>query len=257
MTRKPKQQVKEIALAAAPEEIWRAVAEADGLTRWFCTHAAVDAGLGGALRVAWGAPPDGEGARITLWEPLRHLRTEDTSHGLPVAVDFELETRGGTTLLRVVQSGFADDDPTWDSTDRGWDLFLGNLRLAVERGRGLPCLHLFAMPSHALSPSAAWDRLLGPAGLGLAPGEAPDTGRAVQLAPAGEAPFAATLDLWRPGVAFGAVRADRPERLGFTVEPGEGPVYACRLVFGPPGDATAATADGWDRLVRGALAAAP
>jgi hypothetical protein len=55
------------------------------------------------------------------------------------AVDFHLEARGETTVLRLVHSGFGADeswDDQFDGTTAGWGYFLYNLRCYLEQHRG-------------------------------------------------------------------------------------------------------------------------
>jgi hypothetical protein len=56
-------------------------------------------------------------------------------------VDWHIEARGGKTLLRLTQSGFAgqsDWENEWfDSTSYGWGFMLLSLQVALERHRGV------------------------------------------------------------------------------------------------------------------------
>jgi hypothetical protein len=67
-------------------------------------------------------------SEIVAWEPLKKLSSRE-----PMAVvDFTLETRGGKTVVRVVQSSFsqgADWENEWfDSTNYGWGFMVASLR---------------------------------------------------------------------------------------------------------------------------------
>src|SRR5258708_2368029 len=60
----------EIEIAASPEEVWRAVSTAEGISSWFALVAKVEPGVGGTISIAW--TPEMEGSsRIDAWEPGR------------------------------------------------------------------------------------------------------------------------------------------------------------------------------------------
>ncbi len=136
---------KEIEIDATPEEVWRALTDGEELKRWFPLDARVKPGVGGALWLSWGEGSDWE-APIEVWEPLRHLRTVDTTpgkEGAPptrVAVDYIIESRGGKTVLRLVHSGFAADmwDDEFDTLSSGWAAFQATLKHYLERHPGEP-----------------------------------------------------------------------------------------------------------------------
>lgn len=133
---------QEIAIAAPPDVVWRALTDAEELKRWFAVDARVDPGAGGKVWISWG--PGSEAAEgIDIWEPNRHLRISMQSEGMPVpfATDYYLEGRGGTTVLRLVVSGFgasADWDDMYFGMEAGWRYFLFHLRHYLERHRGVP-----------------------------------------------------------------------------------------------------------------------
>jgi hypothetical protein len=86
-----------------------------------------------------------------------------------VAVDYHLETRGGTTVLRLVHSGFSSD-PSWDSqydgTVRGWRFELRGLRHYLEHHRGTKRVVVHAKAELGECPlDDAWERLMSSRGL--------------------------------------------------------------------------------------------
>jgi uncharacterized protein YndB with AHSA1/START domain len=234
--------------------VWKALAEAEGIARWFAPEVKVKPGPGGEVYLAWGGM--GGTSRIEVWDPPRRLRTADELGGVPAAVEYEVEARGGTTVVRLVQSGFEDGGDTEASLDRGWDLFLANLRFALERARGLPCTYAFAELRTGLPAADTWARLLGPAMLGLrGPPSAVAPGALLGVALPGEAPFQARVDLLRTEVVLGLARVDRPERITFSIEP-SGTSFVARLAYGlPPGEG-APLAARWAEQVKAAGLAA-
>jgi uncharacterized protein YndB with AHSA1/START domain len=153
----------ETTVAADAETVWRALTEAEHLSRWFPPEAKVTPGKGGAIWLSWGEGAGWE-APIEIWEPNQHLRTVDPPPG-KIAVDYFIESKsGGETVLRIVQTGFgadAWDDETEETTKYGWTAFLANLRLYLLRHHGEPRKMVsFRHPAVALSRDEAFRRML-------------------------------------------------------------------------------------------------
>jgi len=144
---------------APPEEVWKALTEADQITRWFCPDARVEPGEGGSIWISWG--PGMEAASpIRIWEPGRHLQTGSS----PKVIDYFLEAKGGGTVLRLVHSGFgaeASFDDEYDSTGNGWRMFLAMLGYSLTRGRGVPARHVCGFHFLKTPREEAWRRLVG------------------------------------------------------------------------------------------------
>jgi uncharacterized protein YndB with AHSA1/START domain len=160
--------VKKTAVVNAPVDVvWRAISEADELVRWFPVDARVDPGPGGSIWLSWGSGTEGQ-APITGWGPGRHLQWTETRGPVKLAVDFHLEAQGGTTVVRLVQSGFgdgADWDDEFHMTDGGWTYFLAHLKFYLERHRGTPRDLIAFREPLSMSRAEAFLRLLGPSGL--------------------------------------------------------------------------------------------
>ena len=108
-------------LDATPDQVWRALTEAEELVRWFPTGARVTPGKGGRMLWSWGYGEDWV-TSIDEWEPGKLLRLvqeearpyDAQGHPLPpgeveaarIAMEFTLETVQGKTRLRLVHSGF-------------------------------------------------------------------------------------------------------------------------------------------------------
>ena len=161
----------EIEIDAPPEAVWKAVSEADALASWWSLDARVEPGVGGKVWLSWGPECEGE-ARITVWEPGKRLRTETDFFGgpVPVAQDFIIETRGGKTVLRLVNSGFAcgeDWEDEFDAVSRGWTFELRSLRHYVERHDGARRRVAWPRIATTVSYEEAWRRLMSERGLRL------------------------------------------------------------------------------------------
>lgn len=163
-----------IDIEAPVEAVWKALTDAQELTRWFPLDARVAPGEGGAIWISWGPPFDGE-SRIEIWEPNRRLKmvesggpAEPHKEAVPLSVDYVLEGRGGTTTLRLVQSGFGEEaewDEQYDGTRRGWQFELRSLAHYLERHRGQPRRVGWSRRAVAIPREPAWERLTGPGGL--------------------------------------------------------------------------------------------
>jgi uncharacterized protein YndB with AHSA1/START domain len=124
------------------EAVWKALTEAEGLANWFSPIAKVSApGLNGEVTAAW-SDEMAFTVRVDAWEPNRRVRwiSEDImGPGTALVSDFHLETAGGKTRVRLVQSGFGEFEG-WDdfleSTETGWKYFLYNLSLYLETHQG-------------------------------------------------------------------------------------------------------------------------
>ena len=155
---------------ATPEKVWKAVSEAEGLMRWFSPAARVTPGVGGEFWTSWGEGMDWP-ARITVWEPERHLRAE--SDGSPQVVDYYIEAAGGETVLRIAHSGFgegAEWDGEYNSTKHGWAVFVRILKHAVEIHDGKPCIQTAISVPMTIGREEAWGRFASEEGFAISKG---------------------------------------------------------------------------------------
>jgi uncharacterized protein YndB with AHSA1/START domain len=130
---------KEIEIAATPEEVWEAVATGPGIDGWFLgTGNQVEPRLGGRVVIDFGGA---QGlSTVTAWEPLRHFahRGDPAPDGSLHAFDFEIEGRGGSTVVRIVHSGFLADDweAEYDSLNEGDAMYWHQIAQYVTHFRG-------------------------------------------------------------------------------------------------------------------------
>jgi uncharacterized protein YndB with AHSA1/START domain len=130
--------VRELEVAAPAEAVWQALVDAEELARWFPMEAKVVPGEAGSITLLWqGEPPIV--TRIENWVPGHHLRMIGLGGLNDLVTDIFLEGRGGSTILRVVTSGFGTD-ASWDNILEGfrvgWDFELLGLKNYLERHRG-------------------------------------------------------------------------------------------------------------------------
>jgi uncharacterized protein YndB with AHSA1/START domain len=168
----------ELEIQAAPDAVWDAISTGAGLRRWFPPEAEVTPGKGGSVRWRWGEFHDWP-QTIEVWEPGKRLLTRYDS-SVPdgkggkhqLGIDWTLEARGGSTRLRLVQSGFGPEasfDQEYDGISRGWPVELGSLRLSLERHAGQERELAWVSYPVASSAAEAWRRVTGPEGLGCGP----------------------------------------------------------------------------------------
>lgn len=150
-----------IEIAAPIEAVWKAVNDAEELTRWFPLEAGVNPD--GSIWMSWGSGMRFEG-KPEIVEPPRRIRTVMG----PMATEITLEARGGSTLVRLVQSGFgpgAEWDSELEGTRSGWWFQLRGLKHYLEVHRGTPRKVVWARRVISIPRAEAWKRLMSPAGL--------------------------------------------------------------------------------------------
>jgi uncharacterized protein YndB with AHSA1/START domain len=168
----------EVEVPGTPEEVWRAIATGPGVSSWF-VPTQIEEKVVGHVRSTFGPGKDSV-ATITAWDPPRHYATssseETDHHGPPVATEWFIETRSGSTcIVRVVLSWFAETDE-WDSqlegSERGWNSMFRILKLYLTEFSGQTAQPLLFMEEASGSLTEAWDAFAGSLGIaGLSDGE--------------------------------------------------------------------------------------
>ena len=163
----------EIEIEATPKQVWRALTDADQLTGWYVERAEVEPRAGGKYFISWGEGMDGWG-KIDVWEPPHRLRLVHLPAGggdpgpndppleEPIIEEYTIEASGGTTVLRMVNSGIpdsADWDSFYDGTDVGWDGFFLALRHYLLHHAGEPRNAFWIMAPFTDRAELGWERL--------------------------------------------------------------------------------------------------
>lgn len=165
-----------ITIDASPADVWKAISEAEEVTRWFVVDAEIDGRVGGTYRISWGEGMDGV-SDITVFDPERHLQVQhrpmegapDLATG-PMIEEYFIESDGDRTTVRLVSSGIPEtEDWDWfyEGTKRGWTIFMLGLRHYLENHFGTPRDQVVSMIGLPGSCEDAWPVLFGPDGLGL------------------------------------------------------------------------------------------
>lgn len=179
----------EIEVPGTPEEVWRAIATGPGVSSWFVPTEFRD---DGTIVADFGPGMESE-SKVTNWDPPRSFAAESEAMGPgspPIATEWFVEARsGGTCIVRVVHSLFADSDD-WDkhmeSLESGWPWFFQILRLYLKDFAGQPGAAVKAMGTATGSASEAWGAFT--AALGLA-----GAGEGERVRAQGGTPLAATV----------------------------------------------------------------
>jgi len=188
----------EVEVPGTPEEVWDAIASGPGISKWF-VPAQLDPRAGGKMVLNFGPGMDSE-SEITAWDA-PHRFTAINKDGLgpnapEMATEWTVEARdGGTCLVRVVHSLFADTDD-WDKqlgdVESGWPSFFVVLRMYLSQYRGQPGAYFQVMAPVPGTTIEGWRALMGKLGL---PSLA--VGTKIQ-SQAGTAPLAGTVEKIKP-----------------------------------------------------------
>src|SRR5688572_13091296 len=188
---------------ASLEDVWAALTTADGLRSWFVVDAKVVEGVGGEVYLDWGLGQSGS-QPITAWEPMSRLcvawgpppdadadavvdAVVDAAD-LPTAEEFLLSHDHGVTHVRVVMS-LPGEWTGQDDLDRGWALFLANLRFFLEQAGGRTRTTELRHANTTLDRDAAWAAVTDALGLP----RTLDVGAAIEIPGVGPATVAVSF----------------------------------------------------------------
>ena len=157
----------ELEVPGTPDQVWQAVATAEGISSWMMPTE-IEAREGGAVAFTMG-PGETSRGRVTAVEPGRRLVYEEDWASLvgqagadvtPLVTEFLIEARsGGTCTVRVVTSAFGSgadwENEFWEEMDRGWAPMLDNLRLYLTHFPGQRATSLWAGATFATPPEVA------------------------------------------------------------------------------------------------------
>jgi uncharacterized protein YndB with AHSA1/START domain len=157
-----RQHEMEVEIDATVEQVWEAVSTSQGIASWFAPDVKVEPGVGGSVAVSMGPGMEAT-SRIEVWEPNQHIRiVMDRAEGAPPSfVDYFVEGRGGSTVMRLVHSGFeasANFDGEFESYGRGWPLYLKIMKHSVEHGVA-SCRHVMILRMLSESHAEAWEKV--------------------------------------------------------------------------------------------------
>ena len=160
----------EVEVPGTPEEVWRAIGTGAGISSWF-VPSKMEERLGGELVCSF-APGMDSRAKITAWQPPNHMAAESRDYGPhtpAMATEWNVEAKsGGTCIVRVVHSLFADTDD-WDNQltglESGWPAFFAILKIVLTHYRDMTVLGIQEPSFTSGSGEAVWAKLAGALGL--------------------------------------------------------------------------------------------
>lgn len=164
-------------LPGSPEQVWAAIATADGNAAWFLPTE-LEEREGGTITVHMGEDASSSGT-VTGWDPPRRLEIAEpdwaalAGHGdaevTPLVTEYLVEAQsGGTCRLTVVSSAFgtgADwEGEFFDGMEQGWLPYFQNLGLYLSHFPGQTVTPLAVEQALPGSLEAVWSALKDAAG---------------------------------------------------------------------------------------------
>jgi len=138
MTTAPPDIVREVVIAAPPEEVFPFFTDPEKMVVWKAVDATLDARPGGTFRIDVTGHDVARGEYVEVDPPRRVVFTfgrESEDSGVPpgsTTVEVTLIPDGGGTRVRLVHSGVPDGIRA--GSTEGWDHYLPRLVIAAEGG---------------------------------------------------------------------------------------------------------------------------
>jgi uncharacterized protein YndB with AHSA1/START domain len=126
----------EVETSATPEQTWEAWADPEKIAQWFVDRASGEAKPGGTM--TWFFDQFGYVLPFEVLEAVPgslYVLKWDPPQGRAGILEVRIERRGGSTVVRLIQSGFREDakwDQEYEGTFSGWQLSLAILKRYLE-----------------------------------------------------------------------------------------------------------------------------
>ena len=129
----------ELTVHATPDQVWEAFSTGAAMDGWWMGENELEPRLGGALRTV--LPGFTMESTVTTWDPPHRFATTspEAPDGRLMTFAFEIEGRGGSTVLRFVHSGFLPGDDweqEYEALKIGDPAYVAKLVEYVEHFRG-------------------------------------------------------------------------------------------------------------------------
>ena len=129
----------ELTVHATPDQVWEAFSSGAAMDGWWRGENELEPRLGGALRTV--LPGFTMESTVTTWDPPYRFATTspEAPDGRLMTFAFEIEGRGGSTVLRFVHSGFLPGDDweqEYEALKIGDPAYVAKLVEYVEHFRG-------------------------------------------------------------------------------------------------------------------------
>jgi uncharacterized protein YndB with AHSA1/START domain len=128
-----------VRIRATPEDVYRRVAETDGIAAWFTEASSPQVREGGSLELRFGD----ERVSFTITELKAPTRivwrcTSRESSWFDTDIVFEFAAEGEQTRVRLDHLGWPEVTDRFRDCSMSWAYFLESLRSLIEDGRGTP-----------------------------------------------------------------------------------------------------------------------
>ncbi len=154
---------QELDIAAAADRVWSAWADPQRIAQWFVDRATGFARKGEVVQWYFEAMKFEVPQPVLEAEPGKNFVTGGEYQGRAWLLEVEMEHRGGTTRMRLVNSGFGEGPESaaqFEGTESGWLMATHTLKhwLEVHEAHGGARIHSLVM--QPAGPGFSWERLL-------------------------------------------------------------------------------------------------
>jgi uncharacterized protein YndB with AHSA1/START domain len=126
----------EVETSATPQQAWEAWADPEKIAQWFVDRASGEAKPGGTM--TWFFDQFGYVLPFEVLDAVPgslYVLKWDPPQGRAGILEVRIERRGGSTVVRLIQSGFREDakwDEEYEGTFSGWQMSLAILKRYLE-----------------------------------------------------------------------------------------------------------------------------
>ncbi len=132
-----------VAIHAAPERVYLALATAAGIRQWWTRDATLASEVGGAGEFAFNGRKTLTKVRIEELTPPQRVVWKTIASNAPggwdgTVIAFTLQAQGDDTVLLCAHTGFLCANEGYEKVTKGWAHYLHSLKLYLETGVGDP-----------------------------------------------------------------------------------------------------------------------
>ena len=133
-----------ITIKAPPDQIYRALTDAEGIRNWWTRDADLASSVGGEGDFRFGSYGGGQATKVrveqllpaqrVVWRTVASFRPE----WIGTTIEFDLQATPEGTVLRFAHRGFQQADDTYALCTTGWGYYLVSLQQYMQTGKGAP-----------------------------------------------------------------------------------------------------------------------
>ncbi len=131
----------EVTVAAAPDTVFRAITEQQGLASWWTPDIAAEPTVGATIRARFGGGRYVVAMEVVALEPacnVEWITRQGNAEWIGTHVTWDLTPVERGTRVRFGQRGFASADGALPVASYNWAIYLASLKDYIERGKGNP-----------------------------------------------------------------------------------------------------------------------